>query len=193
MQPDDKLIITLCRQNDPRAADLLIRKYGRALYAFVFRLTRSHDLADEILQDTLVKAFHAAADLPRDANLKSWLFKAAYNRCLDLLKSETRRKSREASYHEEHALIKETGNPVEKEVFKRELAADIKTAMDALPPRQKTALCLFAVENFSVKQIADIMQCSQGTASTHINRAREALRQTLRPSGPAQDDLLEDF
>lgn len=179
MADSDDKIIRLCREGDRRAFDLLVEHYGKSLYSFAYRFIRNHQAADEILQETFISVFLDVRKFEPTASFRGWIYRIAHNKCIDTLKMDTRRKAREALYEERREDARRLRNNTEISAFGHLESAGIAEAMDALPERQRSAICLFAVCDFPIKEIAKIMACSEGTVMSHLHRARNALRERL--------------
>lgn len=179
MSDFEERIITLCRRGDRQAFDLLVREYGSRLYMFINRMTGCHEMTDEILQEAFIKVFTGIGKYKRDAGFSRWLFRVAYNQCMDRMKSESRRAKRERLYGERVAEGACREGVVEDEVVRREEVKRLRRALETLSEKQKTAICLFAIEGFSIMEISEIMECSGGTVMSHLSRARSTLRKRL--------------
>ena len=175
----EEQIITMCRMGDRKAFDLLVRTHGRCLYGYIHTMTHNHAATDEILQETFLRAFTRIEDCDPATPFRFWLFRIARNASLDYLKSETRRTRREK--HDAAAAPPAHGGDVETLAARREEAARLQQAMRQLPKNQRTVMGLFAVAGFSIREIARIMGCSEGTVMSHLGRARQTLRKTLAP------------
>jgi RNA polymerase sigma-70 factor, ECF subfamily len=175
----DEKIVELCRRGDERAFDLLTETYGGRLYAFVRGATGNHAAADEVLQDTLIKAFDGIAKFRNGGSFRSWLFRIAYNTSMDYIRSETSRAERERFFGNRRAEAEAERADVERTAILREDSELIKAALLSLPENQRTEMCLFAMEGFTIGEIASITGCAAGTAASHLHRARRALRDRL--------------
>jgi RNA polymerase sigma-70 factor, ECF subfamily len=175
----DEKIVELCARGDARAFELLVETYGRRLYSFLFRMTADHAAADEVLQETFVKAAERIGSFRRGADFRGWLYRIAYNECIDYLRSERRRSGRERLYAARRAVAGPQHTGTEEAALAREQAGRIREMLLALPEGQRTAICLFAVEGFSIREIAAVTGCAKGTVMSHLHRARRALRERL--------------
>lgn len=175
----DEKIVGLCRRCNGRAFDLLTAKYGSGLYAFINSMAGGHAATDEILQETFIKAFGGIGKYGSGGGFRGWIYRIAYNECLDYLKSEARRACREREYGEARLASETERGSVETIVLRRESAARAREALMELPENQRTAIRLFAVDGFSIKEIAAVMGCAEGTVMSHLHRARRAMRERL--------------
>lgn len=179
MERSEEEIISRCAQGDRQAFNELVARYSGRLYAFVRAILNNHDAADDVTQETFVRAFLNIDKYSPYAGFAQWLFKIAYRLCMNHFKSESRRKEREIRYETDLFKAAEERDGVEKCVMKKESFLEIMQAVQTLSPKQKIALCLFAFEDCSIKDIADVMECSQGTVMSHLHRARQSLQEKL--------------
>ena len=158
-----------------------------SLYRTALRLTRDAADAEDLVQDTYLKAFRAAARFEPGTNLRAWLFtilhNTARNRARDRARetvtadSETVERAAETS----PALGGEPGDTPESLLLRETLDPDLKAAIDALPDAFRQAVWLRDVEEFSYAEIADMLQIPPGTVMSRISRGRRMLFEALRP------------
>jgi RNA polymerase sigma-70 factor (ECF subfamily) len=157
-----------------------------ALYATALRLTRSPADADDLVQDTFMKAHRFRAHFEAGTNLKAWLFKILTNTFINKYRRATR--EREVlddagqgpvgegvmSHAAMRALVDPQGVALEPLV-----AAEIERALDQLPDDYRTMVLLADVEELSYKEIADVVGCPIGTVMSRLHRARKQLQEHL--------------
>jgi RNA polymerase sigma-70 factor (ECF subfamily) len=157
-----------------------------ALYATALRLTRSPADADDLVQDTFMKAHRFREHFEAGTNLKAWLFKILTNTFINKYRRTTR--EREVlddagqgpvgegvmSHAAMRALVDPQGVALEPLV-----AAEIERALEQLPEDYRTMVLLADVEELSYKEIADVVGCPIGTVMSRLHRARKQLQQHL--------------
>lgn len=157
-----------------------------ALYAAALKLTRSPSEAEELVQNTYLKAFRFAHKFEWGTNLKAWLFRIQTNGFIN----EYRHQGQERRYLERAAA-----EPIYDEVFDREAQAfasnpethafsrffqeDLERALQDLPEDFRIVIVLADIEGFSYKEIADITECPIGTVMSRLHRARRILQRAL--------------
>jgi RNA polymerase sigma-70 factor (ECF subfamily) len=153
-----------------------------ALYGFAMTLTRDPAEAQDLVQETYLRAVRAFGQLMPDSNLKSWLFVIMRNVWLNQLR-HSRSGPRFVELDEDQGAGCEwfasvTNDPYVAFVskLKRE---DVRAAIDALPHRYREVVVLRDLEGFSYQQIAGIVGCPAGTVMSRLGRARERLRLLL--------------
>jgi RNA polymerase sigma-70 factor (ECF subfamily) len=147
----------------------LILASERQMYATAKSiLQKDTDCADAI-QETIVKAFSDIAQLRRDKYAKTWLMRILINECHNLL----RKNSRLISY-EEYAEVGEMEVPEKKDY------SELYTAMQHLKEELRVAVTLYYMEDFSVKEVAAIMEISEGAVQKRLARARGQMKKELQ-------------
>jgi len=148
----------------------LYAQYNRPLFSYVLRLVGQWEQAEDLTQETFVKAYRALARVPADSNYRAWLYRIATNTCYDALRRK--RLIQWLPFFDDDA-----GPPTDSP---ERAAADVlavRAASAQLPPDQRTCLVLYIYDNFSTEEIAEVMGCSRGAVKTRLFRARERFRQ----------------
>jgi RNA polymerase sigma-70 factor, ECF subfamily len=163
---------------DPFARDALA--YVDSLYGTALRLTRRPADAEDLVQETYLKAFRASAQFERGTNLKAWLFTILHNTFRNLRRHDVRSPVDVDSETVEHAadLLAQDQTP-EQLLTRDTLDADLQAALDALPEAFRQAVWLRDVEEFSYAEIARIVGVPIGTVMSRISRGRKLLYERL--------------
>jgi RNA polymerase sigma-70 factor (family 1) len=162
---------------DEKAFGLIFHHYRHKIYAYAFHLCRDPYQADDLVQETFLKCWLHRDKLPQVLRFDSWLFTIARNQVFDMFKDMAR----------EAAFRREAGddplpvvNPVEDQLFSREVEVRLREAVDQLPPRQKQIFTLSRHKGLKHEEIAEELQISRHTVKTHLVQALKALRNTLK-------------
>src|SRR5687768_5017109 len=152
-----------------------------SLYGTALRLTRSGADADDLVQDTYLKAFRAAGQFRRGTNLKAWLFTILYNTFRNLRRDHGRDPVDVDSEAVEQAAGSAPGDLTPEQILTRAtLDVDLQAALDSLPDAFRQAVWLRDVEELSYAEIARILDVPIGTVMSRISRGRRALSEGLR-------------
>jgi RNA polymerase sigma-70 factor (ECF subfamily) len=158
-----------------------------SLYRTALRITRRPADAEDLVQDTYLKAFRAADQFSPGTNLRAWLFtilhNTARNRARDLARDHVAVDSDAVDRVLETAV--EPGVTPESLLLRDTLAPDLQAAIDALPPQFREAVWLRDVEEFSYAEIAGMLQVPVGTVMSRISRGRRLLFDRLHHLRPA--------
>jgi RNA polymerase sigma-70 factor (ECF subfamily) len=170
----------------PVDADIDERFAGEALshvdslYGTALRLTRRPADAEDLVQETFLKAFRASRQFERGTNLKAWLFTILHNTYRNMRRQEVRTPVEVDSESVERAvdLVAQERTP-EQMLTRATLDADLQAALDALPEAFRQAVWLRDVEEFSYAEIAAIIDAPIGTVMSRISRGRRLLYERL--------------
>ena len=157
-----------------------------SLYGAAMRMTRNPTDAEDLVQDTYLRAFRGFAGFQEGTNLKAWLYRILTNSFINTY----RKKQREPQIVEgpddadEWYLYDRLGGrsvevSAENEVLDRIPDADVKAALESLSENFRLAVLLADVEGFSYKEIAEIMDVPIGTVMSRLHRGRKALERAL--------------
>jgi RNA polymerase sigma-70 factor (ECF subfamily) len=159
-----------------------------ALFGAAYRLTRNPRDAEDLVQDSLVRAYRFWDSFEQDSNCKAWLLRIVTNTFIN--EYQRKKRSREvldaASAEQDatdgvlvHADASARQSP-ERALLDRSVSDDVQKALDALPDDFRTAVVLCDVQGLSYKEIADIMQTPVGTVMSRLFRGRKLLAGALR-------------
>ena len=157
-----------------------------ALYTAALRMTRNAADAEDLVQETYLKAYRAFDSFSEGTNLRAWLYRILTNTYINSYRAAKRRP--EVSDVEDvedlylyHRIGPEAGSTrsAEEEVLAGFTDDEVKAAIEALPDAFRIALLLADVEGFSYKEIAEVTDVPIGTVMSRIHRGRRALQKTL--------------
>ncbi len=156
--------------------------YIDALYGTALRLTRRPQDAEDLVQDTYLKAFRASKQFQRGTNLKAWLFTILHNTFRNMRRHDGRNpvdvNSETVELAADHAGDERTP---EQLLTRATLDSDLQAALDGLPDAFRQAVWLRDVEEFSYADIARIVEVPIGTVMSRISRGRRMLYERLAP------------
>ena len=183
--PDEELVLALAA-NPGQAFEALVLHWQQRVYAFALRLTASPQDAEEIAQDTFVRAWRALSQWPperiRAMRMKAWLYQIALNvfhnriarRSLTVvpLDAPDGRPAYEPAddWRERPDVAAESA----------ELGRQVAASLIALPAHMRIAVVLRYVEGFTYREIAELLEQPEGTVKAHVHRGTRQLRETLR-------------
>ena len=160
-----------------------IRTYGKEIYSFCKSLTRSGQEADDLYQDTFLKAMELDTKIDWGQNPKSYLLSVAVR----LWKNRRRKYAWRRRICEERVYAKEVSAQAwedgeqspEERLLAREEAAAVRQAVERLPERQRVIVLLYYMEELSVAQIAEVAKIPEGTVKSRLYQARKSLQREL--------------
>ncbi|MGD2025283.1 MAG: sigma-70 family RNA polymerase sigma factor [Methyloceanibacter sp.] len=163
----------------PSLKDELVAQIGN-LRAFAVSLCGDRERADDLVQETLFKAWNNLSSFEEGTNLKAWLFTILRNTYF----SERRKKKREVEDVDGAYAAKLSSSP---EQHGHMDMRDFQEALDELPDDQREALILVGAAGFSYEEAAEISGCAVGTIKSRVNRARRRIAEALHLEGEADE------
>jgi len=148
----------------------------RTLRAFAVSLCGTHDKADDLVQDTIVKAWAKQTSYEPGTNMKAWLFTILRNEFY----SQMRKRGREVQDSDNYFTDSLAIHPAQYGSLDLK---DFKKALDILPADQREAIILVGASGFSYEEAAEICDCAIGTIKSRVSRARTSLQQVLDIKG----------
>lgn len=168
-----------------------------SLYGTALRLTRDRDRAQDLVQDTYLKAFRARARFATGTNLKAWLFTILHNTWRNRRRDEARARVEFDSEAVDLAAEAPTGalaaaaESPEALLLRATVGAELRAALDQLPEAFREAVWLRDVEELSYQEIAEVMDIPVGTVMSRISRGRRQLHRLLVAKGGGQELVSE--
>lgn len=182
----DQDLVRRVQQGDKAAFDLLVIKYQHRIVHLVNRYVKDPSEAQDVAQDSFIKAYKALGDFRGDSAFYTWLYRIAINTAKNYLLSRSRRHSdyevdmQDAEQIENAPQLKDIETP-EHQLMNEQIIAVIKSAIEKLPEEMRIAITLREFEGMSYEEIAEAMDCPIGTVRSRIFRAREAIDEKLNP------------
>lgn len=187
LDPDAALML-LVREGDRNAFEALVEKYKQPVMNLVYRTLPDATEAEDLAQHVFLQVYKSAHRYEVSAKFSTWIFTIARNLCLN----EIRRRSRhpadsldEPSSENEDQPMRQiedarTFSPPDA-LLQDELERMVELALAQLPEKQRTALLLCRQQELSYEEMADVLGCSLSATKSLIHRARETLKQQLKP------------
>lgn len=164
-------------------------RYYHSIKRFVFFHIKDQWVAEDIVQETFLKAYRNFSTLKDTSKAKTWLFTIAWNLCLNYFKKK-RIDPRSSS---DYMNINPSLVNIQQQVEQHEMEDCIHKKIEQLPDALKQVLSLYDLEGFSHNEIGDILGISTGSAKTRLHRARKALRAILEKECSFQRDRRNIF
>ena len=163
-------------------------QYTRQLYTAAMRVTRNPSDAEDLLQETFLKAYQAYHTFEAGTNLKAWLYRILTNTYINKYRKESRRPSEvDLGSVEDLYLYRRIGSEesaeaartTEDRVLDGLVESDIKAAVESLPVNFRLPVLLADLEGFAYKEIAEILNIPVGTVMSRLHRGRKAMQRAL--------------
>ena len=168
---EDLDLINRTAAGDREAFNELVKKYQKPLYAMLYRMVSNHEDASDLLQKTLVKAFTGLGSFERRSTFKTWLYQIAIN----LAKNVYRDRSKAEYVPIDDVIIKRDPRTLEA-LIQKEGRSLLRRALAELPEKQRMTVILRVQDDRKFEEIAELMQCSIGTAKANYHHAVQKLK-----------------
>jgi len=198
----DEALVGRVAKGDRQAFEELGGRYTKKAYSIALRMTRNREDAWDLAQDALLEIHRSAGTFNRRFFFSSWFYRIVVNKTLNFLKREKLRSGAFAAGMEEKFLgtkgvstrggdpadpeneyttgtLVEKNNP-ETNYEMTEMRERIQSALQTLSPEQRAVVVLFDLEGFSHREIAELMDCPEGTVMSRLHYGRMKLREQLR-------------
>ncbi len=184
---EDYELVRKAKAGDGRAYDALMEMYHDAVFNIVYRMVHNRQEAEDLTQETFIKAYNSINSFNEEYAFSTWLFKIATNHCIDFFrkrKLQTYSMDQPMQYKEDEIRHQYADNAptVDREMVADEKSQIIKQAINRLPEKYRMAIILRHHEEKSYEEIAQILNLPLGTVKARIFRAREMLKKILKDS-----------
>ncbi len=193
MERIETLLIDELREGDMAALAILVEKYKRLVYRVAVQITKNHEDANDVMQDTFLKVYESIHSFRKDAAFETWLYRIVVNHATNLVKRRERRResplsgTSEMEIHPDLRRAADIASNPHLNLERKERQRWVTQAVNSLPLKQRTVVILHEFEGLTHPEIASILNCSEGTVRSRLHYARHKLRDLLRPYVDAAD------
>jgi len=178
-------LVRRAKSGDLDAYDELVRRYQERIYATIYHMTANHEDANDLAQETFIKAYQALKSFKGDSSFFTWIYRIAVNKTINFLKqrkNKTHMSLNDLDFNAEHdadlvALISE--KTPRREVNLIELQEKLNAAMQKLSEVHRLVVTLHDVQGMSHEEISKIMDCNTGTVRSRLFYARQQMQAYL--------------
>ncbi|HTB82623.1 MAG TPA: sigma-70 family RNA polymerase sigma factor [Candidatus Sulfotelmatobacter sp.] len=178
-------LVKLARRGDLKAYDELVKRYQERIYATIYHMTSNHEDANDLAQESFIKAFSALKSFKGGSTFYTWLYRIAVNKTINFLKQRKNKyhlSLNDIDFNAEHdpdlmALISDK-TPI-RDVALSELQKKLNEALLKLSEPHRMVVVLHDVQGMSHDEIADVMDCNIGTVRSRLFYARQQMQGQL--------------
>lgn len=186
MEQSDAEAIAQIRAGNADAFRVLVERHSRSVFRLAFRMTGNQQDAEDLVQETFLRAFRQIRRFDGRAGFGTWLYRIAANCSLDLIRARKRRQEQQTPVDEEGqeaaaAAVSELPTP-DRLAFSGELQQLLRPALDRLSATERTAFVLRHYEGMCIEEISQALGVQPGAAKHSVFRAVQKLRQALEPA-----------
>ena len=164
-----------CKSGNRQAQKQLYKKYYSKMLVVCMRYTRNKEEAVEVLNDSFLKVFQGIDQYNGKGALGGWIAKIVFHTAIDAVRSNHR-------YKQTIDLESTHESEIENDVLDRLSAGELMACIQRVTPASQSVFSLFAIEGYTHKEIADMLEISVGTSKWHLANARKELRAMLMNS-----------
>ena len=179
---EESALVRKAQQGDIAAYDDLVRRYQERIYATIYHMTSNHEDANDLAQETFIKAYQALNSFKGGSSFYTWVYRIAVNKTINFLKqrkNRTHMSLNDVDFNAEHdpdlvALVSD--NTPRRNMNLTELQEKLNEAMQKLSEPHRLVVTLHDVQGLAHEEIAEIMECNVGTVRSRLFYARQQLQ-----------------
>ena len=177
---DDLLLLKRIGMRHSAAMEIFYKRHASSVYSFAYRRMNDVDLADEVVNDTLLQVWISASTFTGQSSPKTWLLGIAKNKILDALRGKGRLQARtQDTSEEEQQNFADTKPGAYAQLLAKQKGQHLSQCFDDLPPEQRACMHLSFVEGMTLTEIAHVMTIPANTVATRIHHAKRKLRECM--------------
>ena len=180
MAPTDMELVERSREGDEDAFRVLVERHTRSIYRTAYRITTNSADADDVVQETFLRAYRALGSYDGRASFTTWSHRIAVNCALDLIDSRKRRDAKVESTDDLSDIASTTASP-DRVVLSAQMQREMAAALTAMSGNERTAFVLRHFEGMPLEEIANILGIKTNATKNTIFRAVTKLRERLQP------------
>ena len=185
MEANDSGLVTRARRGDTDAFRVLVERHSRPLFRLAYRMTGNQQDAEDVVQESFLRAYKQLARFDERASFGTWLYRIAVNCSLDFVRSRKRRNELAApadTEMEDPILSLPSHDPTpDRMALSGEVRDRVAEAMTELSPSERTAFVLRHFEGMCIEDVSRVLGCQPGAAKHSVFRAVQKLRRALEP------------
>ncbi len=183
MEQTDAVLVQRTLDGDLDAYDVLVHRYQRQVYNLAYRMLSSSEDAGDLVQETFLRAYNALSSFRQDASFLTWLYKITSNLCIDQMRARKSKGALSLDFELEEGrepMADRTHGP-EETVVRGAVSDIVQREVMNLPEKYRIVVVMRHLQGLSIEEIAGQLHLPSGTVKTHLFRARDMLRERLRP------------
>ncbi len=185
----DTALVQRAQANDRAAFNEIVLRYKSKVYNYIFRMVHNALDAEDLTQETFLRAYLSIRSFQSRASLNTWLFRIATNLCIDYSRKNKKTQamtvslSMESEDDSEEAQrdIPDVAFDPQRLLLNKELGLLLNKALSELPEKLRTVVLLYDIEGLPYEEIASVVGCPLGTVKSRLFNARSSLREKLAP------------
>ncbi len=180
MQLDDAAAVAAARSGDQDAFRVLVDRHSRSLYRLAFRMTGKAEDAEDVVQETFIRAYRQLSRFEARANVSTWLYRIAFNCAVDFLRSRPRRESATEDDALERMAPSATGPSMDDLVYAGQIGERMQAALGGLSEKERAAFLMRHYHGCSIEEIGSTLGMKTNATKHSIFRAVKKMRVAMQ-------------
>ena len=186
MSSEEKKLLRYAIKGDVESFEKLIERYQSKAYNIALRMIGNEEDAKDVIQDAFIKIYRSLHKFRGDSSFYTWIYRIVTNTCYDFIKKQNKRNNNTISLTNYQNSLEGEVEDIKDERHQPDIIMDSKEdsthildCLHKLSYDHKTVIILRDIQGFSYDEIAQILNCSEGTVKSRINRARISLKEII--------------
>ncbi|MFD2566186.1 RNA polymerase sigma factor [Pseudotenacibaculum haliotis] len=171
---NDQHYINKVLDGDTNSFSFLVERYKDMVFTLAYKVVKSREEAEEVSQDSFIKAFRSLDKFKGDSKFSTWLYKIVYNNCMDLVKKKARRYDTGTIDEVVENRIQATESTMQM-IERKERAELMNACLEELPEDERTIMWLFYYKELSLKELIEVTSLSEANLKVKLHRTRKKL------------------
>ena len=181
MHLDDAAAVAQARGGDEEAFRVLVERHGRSIYRLAYRMTGRPEDAEDVVQETFVRAYRQLSRFEARSNFATWLYRIGFNCAIDYMRARPHRESAESHETLERLTPGSEAPSIDDLVYTGEIGARVQEALNALSTQERAAFLMRHYHGCSIEEICNALDLKTNAAKHSIFRAVKKMRVALKP------------
>jgi RNA polymerase sigma-70 factor (ECF subfamily) len=188
MHPDDVAAVAKARGGDEEAFRVLVERHGRSIYRLAYRMTGRPEDAEDVVQETFVRAYRQLSRFEARSNFATWLYRIGFNCAIDFMRARPHRESAETPETLERMSGQSETPGIDDMVYAGEIGARVQQALEGLSAQERAAFLMRHYHGCSIEEICRALDLKSNAAKHSIFRAVKKMRVALQPLTRARSE-----
>lgn len=187
---NDQLYITKIVNGDTNAFSYLVDNYKNMVFSLAFKMTKNREEAEEISQDTFIKAYKNLSKFKGDSKFSTWLYRIAYHTCLDNIKKN---KNKNTTFEINEITFNqiESVETILQGIARKERAKLMAKCLQKLPDEERSVIWMFYYDELSLREIIEVTGLSEANLKVKLHRARKKLLTIVKDN--LEPEMIENY
>jgi RNA polymerase sigma-70 factor (ECF subfamily) len=178
---DDAAAVAQARGGDEEAFRVLVERHSRSIYRLAYRMTGRPEDAEDVVQETFVRAYRQLSRFEARSNFATWLYRIGFNCAIDYMRARPHRESAESHETLERLTPGSDAPSIDDLVYAGEIGTRVQEALDALSTQERAAFLMRHYHGCSIEEICTALDLKTNAAKHSIFRAVKKMRVALKP------------